>query len=205
MMTARFCQSASDANLHGMPQRFILFDTAIGSCALVWQDNAIIGAQLPERDDDAARRRLTKRFPDAAETSPPVFITAAITDIVALLAGEPRSLAHLPIALDLAPAFNRKVYEVALTIPPGETLTYGEVAARIGEPNAARAVGVALGQNPFAPIVPCHRVLAASGRTGGFSAEGGVETKLRMLTIEKARTSAQPGLFEALPLQARRR
>jgi methylated-DNA-[protein]-cysteine S-methyltransferase len=182
-----------------------LFATAIGPCALIWQGEAIIGAQLPERDDMAAMRRLRARFPDADETDPPSFIEAAMADIVALLSGEKRDLSHLPIALDAVPAFNRRVYEVALTIPPGETLTYGELAARIGEPGAARAVGVALGQNPFAPIVPCHRVLAASGKTGGFSAEGGVETKLRMLTIEKARTNAQPGLFEALPLEARRR
>jgi methylated-DNA-[protein]-cysteine S-methyltransferase len=188
-----------------MPQHFILFDTAIGPCALVWQDETIIGAQLPERDEATAHRRLARRFPDADEAAPPGFVAAAIEDIVALLAGEPRDLSHLPIALDTVPPFNRRVYDVALSIPPRETLTYGEVAARIGEPGAARAVGVALGQNPFAPIVPCHRVLAASGRTGGFSAEGGVETKLRMLTIEKARTSAQPGLFEALPLEARRR
>ncbi len=187
-----------------MPRGFTLFDTAIGRCALVWRGEAIIGSQLPERDDSAARRRLAARFPDATEAAPPGFVSAAMADIVALLAGEPRDLAHLPLALDSVSSFNRRVYAVALTIPPGETLTYGEVAARIGEPGAARAVGVALGQNPFAPIVPCHRVLAASGRTGGFSAEGGVETKLRMLTIEKARTGAQPGLFEALPLAARR-
>jgi methylated-DNA-[protein]-cysteine S-methyltransferase len=188
-----------------MPECFTLFDTAIGPCALVWRGDAIIGAQLPERDEETARRRLAKRFSGADEAAPPAFAAAAMADIVALLSGEPRDLSQLPIALDTVPPFNRRVYEVALTIPPGETLTYGEVAARIGDPGAARAVGVALGQNPFAPIVPCHRVLAASGRTGGFSAEGGVETKLRMLTIEKARTSAQPGLFEALPLEARRR
>jgi methylated-DNA-[protein]-cysteine S-methyltransferase len=186
-------------------QNFCLFETAIGSCALAWSGERIIGAQLPERDEDAARHRLDRRFPDATEAAPPAFVQKAIVDIVALMAGEKRDLAHLPIALDEVPTFNRRVYEVALTIPPGETLTYGEVAARIGDPGAARAVGVALGQNPFAPIVPCHRVLAAGGKTGGFSADGGVETKLRMLTIEKARTSAEPGLFEALPLAARRR
>jgi methylated-DNA-[protein]-cysteine S-methyltransferase len=184
---------------------FCLFETAIGSCALVWSDERLVGSQLPERDEEAARRRLARRFPEATETAPPAFVEEAIAGIVALMAGEKRDLAHLPIALDEVPAFNRKVYEVALAIPPGETLTYGEVAARIGDPGAARAVGVALGQNPFAPIVPCHRVLAAGGRTGGFSADGGVETKLRMLTIEKARTSPEPGLFDALPLEARRR
>lgn len=186
-------------------QHFCLFDTPIGSCALAWEAERLIGAQLPEYDEAAARRRLMKRFPEAGEAEPPAFVVEAIASIRALLAGEPRLLSHLPIALDRVPTFNRRVYEVALTIPPGETLTYGEVATRLGDPGKARAVGVALGQNPFAPIVPCHRVLAAGGRTGGFSAEGGVETKLRMLTIEKARTSAEPGLFGALPLEARRR
>ena len=186
-------------------QHYILFDTAIGACALIWEADRIIGAQLPEHDAEAARRRLAKRFPQAGEAVPPGFVAAAMADIVALLDGEPRDLSHLPIDLSSVPAFNRRVYEVALAIPPGETLTYGEVAARIGDPGAARAVGVALGQNPFAPIVPCHRVLAAGGKTGGFSADGGVETKLRMLTIEKARTSALPGLFDALPLAARPR
>lgn len=188
-----------------MVARFSLFETPIGACALVWRSGHIIGAQLPETDEDAARLRLARRFPDAEAAPPTGFIQAAIADIAALLAGEPRDLSHLPIDLDGVPAFNRRVYEVALTITPGETLTYGAVAARIGEPGAARAVGVALGQNPFPIIVPCHRVLAAGGRTGGFSADGGVATKLRLLTIEKARTSPVPGLFDALPLSIRPR
>lgn len=175
------------------------------ACALVWQSERIVAAQLPERDEDAARRRLAKRFPDGFEAEPPTFVRRAIDDIVALLAGEQRDLAHLPIDLSATPEFNRRVYAVALAIPPGETLTYGEVAARLGEPGAARAVGVALGQNPIPIIVPCHRVLAAGGKTGGFSADGGVETKLKILTIEKARTGAEPSLFGDLPLQARRR
>jgi len=186
-------------------QHYRLFDTAIGACALVWQAGCIVGAQLPEKDEGAARARLVRRFPQASEAEPPDFAAAAIADIKALLGGEPRDLSHLPVDLASVPEFNRRVYEVALAIPPGETLTYGEVAARIGEPGAARAVGVALGQNPFPIIVPCHRVLAAGGKTGGFSADGGVETKLRMLTIEKARTNKLPGLFDELPLVARPR
>lgn len=197
----RFASPENDA----VNQHFHLFDTAIGACALAWGGERIIGAQLPERDEETARRRLARRFPEATEASPPAFVAEAIDGIVALLAGERRDLSYLPVAIEAVPEFNRRVYEVALSIPPGETLTYGEVAARIGEPGAARAVGVALGQNPFPIIVPCHRVLAAGGRTGGFSADGGVETKLRMLTIEKARTSPQPGLFEALPLAAKPR
>lgn len=188
----------------GMPL-FCLFDTAIGPCALIWQDGAIIGAQLPESDPESARRRLLRRFPGAEEAPAPEVVAAAIADIRALLAGEPRDLSHLPITLDAASPFERRVYEVALSIPPGETLTYGDVARRLGDPGAARAVGVALGRNPVPIIVPCHRVLAAGGRTGGFSADGGVDTKLRLLTIERARTDPSPGLFEALPLVARPR
>ncbi|MFJ5368876.1 methylated-DNA--[protein]-cysteine S-methyltransferase [Bosea sp. CER48] len=186
-------------------QHFHLFDTAIGTCALIWESERFIGAQLPERDEETARRRLARRFPDAQEGEATGFVAEAVAGIRALFDGEKRNLSDLPVALETVADFNRKVYEVALSIPPGETLTYGEVAQRIGDPGAARAVGVALGQNPWPIIVPCHRVLAAGGKTGGFSADGGVETKLRILTIEKARTSAEPSLFDALPLAARPR
>ena len=94
----------------------------------------------------------------------------AIDGVVALLRGEPCELERVTLDMDGVPPFHRRVYEVARTIPPGTTLSYGEVAARMGEPGAARDVGQALGQNPFAIIVPCHRVLAANGKVGGFSA-----------------------------------
>ncbi len=184
-------------------QHFHLFETTIGPCAVVWEGERFIGAQLPERDEAAARKRLERRFPEADEVPAEGFVAEAVTGIRALFDGEKRDLSHLPVALENVSEFNRKVYEVALAIPHGETLTYGEVAQRIGDPGAARAVGVALGQNPWPIIVPCHRILAAGGKTGGFSAEGGVEIKLRILTIEKARTSAEPSLFDALPLAAR--
>ena len=184
---------------------FHLFDTPIGVCALIWRGEVLVGAQLPERDEDAARARIARRFPDASESEADGFVKHAVADIRALLSGQPRDLSHLPVELSAVSEFNRRVYEIALAIPPGETLTYGEVAKKLGDPGASRAVGVALGQNPWPIVVPCHRVLASGGRTGGFSAEGGVETKLRMLTIEKARTSAEPSLFEALPLAARPR
>ena len=184
-------------------QHFHLFETTIGPCAVVWEGERFIGAQLPERDEEAARKRLSRRFPEADEVAAEGFVAEAVAGIRALFEGEKRDLSHLPVALESVSDFNRKVYEVALAIPHGETLTYGEVAQRIGDPGAARAVGVALGQNPWPIIVPCHRILAAGGKTGGFSAEGGVEIKLRILTIEKARTSAEPSLFDDLPLAAR--
>lgn len=114
-------------------------------------------------------------------------------------------MAFSDVVLDLAgiPPFHERVYAVARTIPFGETLTYGAIASELGAPSLARAVGQALGKNPFPIIVPCHRVLAAGGAAGGFSASGGVAMKLRILNIERARTSRSPGLFDDLPLSAR--
>src|SRR5262249_25431219 len=93
------------------------------------------------------------------------------------------------------PEFHRRVYAIARSIPPGGTLTYGDIANRLGDPTLARAVGQALGENPFPIIVPCHRVLAANGRLGGFSAPGGTTTKLKLLRIEGADAAAQLELF----------
>ena len=106
--------------------------------------------------------------------------------MTALLDGEPVDLSDLMLDLESLPPFQRRVCEAARAIPVGATLTYGEIATRIGEPGAARAVGQALGANPFPIIVPCHRVLAAGGKPGGFSAPGGVTTKLRLLATEGA-------------------
>ncbi len=185
---------------------FALFGTAIGTCAIAWGPNGIVWIQLPQEDEAGARRRALRRYPDAAETMAPPGVDLAIRDIARLMAGEPADLSRIALDTTGVPEFNRRVYALARQIPPGETLTYGEVAARIGEPGAARAVGTALGQNPFPIVVPCHRVLAANGRTGGFSARGGVATKMRMLSIERARTGSAPTLFDALgglPLAAR--
>jgi methylated-DNA-[protein]-cysteine S-methyltransferase len=125
-----------------------------------------------------------------------------IDSIAALLRGEARDLSAVPLEMDDLPPFHRLVYEVARTIPPGSTLSYGEIAARLADRGAARDVGEALGQNPFPLIVPCHRVLAAGGKVGGFSAAGGVTTKLRLLTIEGAQVGETPTLFDSLPLTA---
>jgi methylated-DNA-[protein]-cysteine S-methyltransferase len=117
---------------------------------------------------------------------PPEAVSEVIVAIIALLSGAPEDLAFVAIDMNGILDFNRRVYEVARTIRPGSTLTYGEVARRIGEPGAAQAVGQTLGRNPFAIIVPCHRVVAAGDRLGGFSANGGRITKQRLLEIEGA-------------------
>jgi methylated-DNA-[protein]-cysteine S-methyltransferase len=178
---------------------FALFDTPIDRCGIAWSGRGIAGFQLPETRESATRARIVRRFPDAYETAPPREVRAAIDAVLALLRGEASELSAIVLDMEKVPLFHRRVYEVARTILPGATLTYGDVAARVGEPSAARAVGQALGRNPFAIIVPCHRVLAAGGKVGGFSANGGVATKRRLLAIESALRHEPPSLFDGLP------
>jgi methylated-DNA-[protein]-cysteine S-methyltransferase len=171
-----------------MAVSFSLFETAIGACAIAWSDRGVTSVWLPEQTDRQTRARVLRRAPQAVESTPPPFVAHAIDNIVALLEGESRDLTDVPLDFDDSiPEFHRRVYDVARTIKPGTTLSYGEIAARLGERDAARAVGQALGRNPIPIIVPCHRVLAADGGTGGFSAPGGTATKLRILAIEGAR------------------
>ena len=172
-----------------------LFDTAIGRCGIAWGGQGIRAVQLPETSDAATLARLLRRAADSAPRAPPEPVRQAIDGIVALLDGQALDLCDVTLDMAGVPAFHRRVYAVARSIGPGSTRTYGEVAALLGVPGAARAVGQALGHNPFAPVVPCHRVLAAQGRAGGFSAKGGVSTKLSMLLIEKA-AIGEPGLFD---------
>jgi O-6-methylguanine DNA methyltransferase len=175
-------------------QGFALFDTAVGRCSIAWSERGVVGVHLPDVGDAEMRARVLRRFPGAREASPPTTVRAAIDGIGALLRGEASDLSKVALDMDRVPPFHRRVYEAARAIAPGATLSYGEVAARIGAPAAARAVGQALGRNPFAIVVPCHRVLAAGGKSGGFSATGGVTTKLRLLSIEGAK-GGQASLF----------
>ena len=177
-------------------RRFTLFDTSIGKCAVAWSERGVVGIQLPEGDAAATEARVRSRFPGAAKGEPTSPIKAAISAMQALLRGEPCDLERVELDMDGVPPFHRRVYAAARAIPPGETSSYGEIASRVGSAGSARAVGQALGRNPFAIVVPCHRVLAAGGRAGGFSANGGVATKLRMLCIEGARRPGDEAQFE---------
>lgn len=179
-----------------------LFDTAIGPCGIAWSAAGVRGLHLPGSDRARTLASLRRRHPRAAPAEPTPAVRAAIEAVTALLEGAPVDLAGIPLDLDGVPDFHRRVYAVARGIPPGRTLSYGEVAQRLGEPHAARAVGQALGANRFAIIVPCHRVLAARGGAGGFSAPGGVDTKRRLLEIERARIGDQPGLFDGGSLES---
>jgi methylated-DNA-[protein]-cysteine S-methyltransferase len=177
--------------------QFTLFDTALGPVGIGWEAAGVTTVQLPEATRSATRARLIRYHPDAEEApaAPPVGVGRAIGGIVALLAGRPDDLRDVTLDMAAVPDFDRRVYDVAREVGPGHTTTYGEIAAALGDPHASREVGQALGHNPFPLIVPCHRVLAAGGRLGGFSARGGVTTKLRLLDIEGAAPNGQPALF----------
>ncbi|QYG91950.1 methylated-DNA--[protein]-cysteine S-methyltransferase [Iamia sp. SCSIO 61187] len=178
---------------------FTLLPTAIGTCGIAWRDRVIVAVALPEADDDATERRIRRSVPGVERATPPAAVRDVLDRVGALLEGRPVDLADVAVEVHHETDFGRRVHEVVRAIPPGQTLTYGEVAARVGEPGAAQAVGRAMGSNPVPIIVPCHRVVGAGGRPVGFSAPGGVATKQRILRIEGAAAGGQPSLFEPAP------
>jgi len=174
-----------------MPEfSYTLFGTAVGTCGIAWGNDGIVAVQLPEASEPATAARLLRAHRAADRRRPGPEQRRIIDDIVALLTGARPDLRHIRLDLTRVPAFHRRVFGVVRDIPPGQTRSYGEVAALCGQRHAARAVGQAMARNPFPLIVPCHRVLAAGGRSGGFSAPGGVTTKLRLLAIEGALSSS---------------
>jgi len=175
--------------------RFTLFETALGWAGLAWSEAGLVAVRLPAADRARAEAGLKRRCPDAVAALPPAAIAAVAADIRQLLAGGRPDFADAPLDLSATPEFNGRVYQIARTIRPGETLTYGQVAERLGDRQLAREVGQALSQNPWPIIVPCHRVTAANGRLGGFSAPGGQATKLKLLALEGAPAAAQGDLF----------
>jgi methylated-DNA-[protein]-cysteine S-methyltransferase len=166
---------------------FALFETAIGRCGIVWSQRGIVAMQLPDSSVALTRARIRERYGEALESRPTGMAKRAVEQIAALLAGQKADLSTLELDFEGIPAFSRQVYELARRIPAGATLSYGDIATHLGSPHAARAIGQALGRNPWALIVPCHRVLAANGRLTGFSAPGGIATKRRLLAIEGVR------------------
>jgi methylated-DNA-[protein]-cysteine S-methyltransferase len=169
-----------------MTTRYTLFDTPLGTCAIAWAERGIVRTYLPEPSAEAVRARLLRRLPAAQEAEPSDDVRRLMGEISRLLAGEPVDLSWVSLDDEGVPELHRNVYAAARTIPRGATLTYGDIARRLGDAALARHVGEALGRNPFPIVVPCHRVLAAGGRTGGFSARGGTETKMQLLRIEGA-------------------
>lgn len=187
-----------------------LFDTAIGACGVAWSQRGVIGIQLPEASDVATRETIKRRFPHLTEGVPGPAARSAIGAVETLMSGGEVELAEVELDFEGVPAFHRQVYQALRSTSRGTTLTYGELAALAGSPGAARAVGTALRRNPMAVLVPCHRVVAAGGKLGGFSAGGGLSTKTRMLAIEgvtigaQAATPGRPGGLDFDPITALR-
>ena len=183
----------------GLRAGWVLFETPVGVCALAWTaDGRLAACRLPDDDEERLRQHMRQRHGDAEQVLPPAVVRGWITRLRAVMAGAADTLADVPLADEALPPFHRRVWALARQIPPGQTRHYAELALALGEPGAARAVGQALGANPFAPVVPCHRVLAARAGAGGFSAPGGTRTKLRLLELEGAALTPHPdqgGLF----------
>jgi methylated-DNA-[protein]-cysteine S-methyltransferase len=167
----------------------------MGTCAVAWRGDALTAVVLPTSERSAVDR-IRRRHPEVLSAAPPHEVRRAITEMTAHLNGAPRDLRAVVVDLTGVPEFERRVYALTRAIPPGVTRTYGDVATALGDPSLARAVGQALGHNPLPLVIPCHRVLAAGGLLGGFSAPGGTETKRRLLALERAPAVSQIGLFE---------
>lgn len=168
---------------------YAVFTTQIGWCGIAWSGRGLVRVQLPAESEEATRALLLAKItlPDeGGSTRPPAAVKAAIGRIVRHLAGEAADLARIDLDLEGMPPFHRKVYEAARRITSGAIRTYGELAGDAGSPQGARAVGQAMANNPLPIVVPCHRVIAAGGRPGGFTSPGGLDTKARLLSIEGA-------------------
>lgn len=177
-------------------QGFALFDTSLGWAGIAWSEAGIARVQLPDASAADTRARMQRLCLGVPERSPPPEVKTVMDGVTRLLAEGQGDLSGVRLDWSEVPDFHRRVYEIALAIPAGRTLSYGEIATRLGDVALSRAVGQALGRNPFAPVVPCHRVLGAGGKMTGFSARGGVTTKQRMLQIENARLGSEPDLFD---------
>jgi methylated-DNA-[protein]-cysteine S-methyltransferase len=175
----------------------VLFDTAFGACGIAWGPAGITSVQLPEASRAATERRLAASGGAPREAPPPPDVARAIERIARHLATGREDLTGLALDWSGVTPFRRRVYEASLAIAPGEIVSYGELATRVGSPGAFRAVGQAMAKNPFPVVVPCHRVVASGGRDWsratpaarraklrGFSAHGGVDTKARLLALE---------------------
>jgi methylated-DNA-[protein]-cysteine S-methyltransferase len=163
-----------------------LFDTALGVCGVAWSARGLVAVQLPEKTDAATERRLIARSGSAGAAVPPPQIAALVEDIRRYLAGERVDFSAVAVDLQNLEPFRRRLYGALREMPFGATVTYGELAKRLGlaDWEGAREVGAAMGQNPVPLVIPCHRVLAANGKLGGFSAPGGAATKAKLLALE---------------------
>jgi methylated-DNA-[protein]-cysteine S-methyltransferase len=171
---------------------YCLVATAFGPVGLAWSDRGIVRLQLPDDGPSLTTARLLRDI-EAEESHPPDNLVAGVGKLQRYFAGVPTELSDAPLDLSAVAPFPRRLYDEMLKLRWGETVTYGELAERIGAPGTAQAVGRAMGANPIPVIIPCHRVLASHGRLGGFSAPGGGRTKLKLLEMEGVAVGTPPG------------
>ncbi|MEI2298453.1 methylated-DNA--[protein]-cysteine S-methyltransferase [Ensifer sp. MJa1] len=165
--------------------RYFIFGTAAGYCGIAWNDVGITRFQLPTRAAEATERLLLRRLPAAEASQPPTEIRQAADAVQRYFEGAEVDFSGFTVDLDGQDEFFRRIYAAARQLRWGQTTTYGALAKELGAgPEAARDVGQAMAKNPVSLIIPCHRVLAAGGKIGGFSAPGGSTTKTRMLELE---------------------
>jgi methylated-DNA-[protein]-cysteine S-methyltransferase len=172
----------------------IVFETALGFFGLAWSDAGLTRLCLPQKSREAVERRLLRLdgLPPASEADRPRWVEELIASIRAYAAGETVDFSAVPVDLAGVDDFRRAIYETARKLAFGDTTTYGELAKRAGHAGLARETGAALGANPVPLVIPCHRILAAGGRIGGFSAPGGSAAKERMLGLEGVRVGPPP-------------
>ncbi len=174
-------------------RRYTVFETAAGWCGIGWSAAGVVRFHLPEKTMAAAERAMQRRMADAMAGDPPPPVAVAIAAARRYFAGEPTDFADVALDLDVADDFFRRIYAAARAIGWGRTTTYGTLAKELGAgPEAARDVGQAMAKNPVPLIIPCHRVLAAGGKIGGFSAPGGSVAKQKMLALEGVNVTQRP-------------
>jgi methylated-DNA-[protein]-cysteine S-methyltransferase len=182
-------------------QHYLIFDTACGACGIAWSGAGISRFQLPDRSAEATERGLLRRLPGAAPGTPPPAVAETVAAVKRYFAGEKVEFGDAQLDLDGQDEFFRQIYAAARRVGWGRTTTYGALAKELGgDWETARDVGQAMAKNPVALIIPCHRVLAAGGKVGGFSAPGGAASKIRMLELEGVRLGAPEPAQQSLGL-----
>jgi methylated-DNA-[protein]-cysteine S-methyltransferase len=169
-------------------QPYHVFETAMGFCAIAWSEAGIVRFQLPVKSAETAERLVRRRALGAEPVLPPEDIAAVVAASKRYFAGEETDFSHVRLDLAAEDEFFTQIYAALRRVGWGRTTTYGALAREVGAGReAARDVGEAMARNPAPLIIPCHRVLAAGGKIGGFSAPGGSTTKIRMLELEGVR------------------
>lgn len=170
-----------------------LFETPLGLCGVAWNARGLVGVNLPEKNRAATERRLAAKS-GGTPGEPPAWVATLIEDIQRYCGGENIDFSAIEVDLGAMDDFRKRLYAALRGVGFGRTVTYGELAKQLDLPRweGARYVGEAMGRNPMPIVIPCHRVLAAGNKPGGFSAYGGATTKRKLLALEGVDLDKKP-------------